>query len=190
VLFVGSEHPRKNLAGLLRAFALLKRGGGNPGLRLVKVGEPGSAEARYRRATAALVGELGLGADVVFTGWVPDEDLRALYSGAVCTVLPSLAEGFGLPPLEAMACGCPVVVSNAGALPEIAGGAAVVVDPGDVEELARALHALAGDAAARAELSALGLARAARFSWGRTAAETAHAYDTLLRSTPRPAAAA
>lgn len=180
VLFVGSEHPRKNLAGLLRAFARLKREPRFRELRLVKVGAAGSGERPFRVATVALARELGLKRDVDLVGEVPDAELPAYYSGAACLVLPSLYEGFGLPPLEAMACGCPAIVSDAGALPEVAGGAALVLPPRDVGALARAMRQLLTDGAAAAELRARGLERARAFTWKRAARETMRVYEAAL----------
>src|SRR5215211_5987689 len=154
VLFVGSEHPRKDLPTLLRAFRLLKQQPPFGELRLVKVGPAGGREAPFRRRTLAAVAALGLepGRDVLFTERVPDADLPAYYSGAACLALPSLYEGFGFPPLEAMACGCPAVVADAGALPEIAGDAALVVPPRDPRALARAMATLLTDDDARRTL--------------------------------------
>jgi glycosyltransferase involved in cell wall biosynthesis len=173
VLFVGSEHPRKDLPTLLRALSLVRRDRRFRAVRLVKVGAAGSAEADFRAPAARVIRELGLAGAVVFTGPVPDADLPAYYSGAECLVLPSRAEGFGLPPLEAMACGCPVVVSTAGALPEVTGGAAVQVPPANPDSLAAALVTVLADDRARGELRRLGLARAAAYTWERTARETA-----------------
>jgi glycosyltransferase involved in cell wall biosynthesis len=178
VLFVGSEHPRKNLAAVLRAFALLRRERRLSDLKLVKVGGPGGSEAPFRARTLALVRALGLDDDVVFTEHVPEEDLSAWYSGAACLAWPSLYEGFGFPPLEAMACGCPVVVSTAGSLPEIAGPAALLVEPRDERALADAIRTLILDPPS--DLIERGLAHAARFSWDRTARETLCVYETLL----------
>src|SRR6266511_602940 len=178
VLFVGSEHPRKNLAAVLRAFAALKRERRLSDLKLVKVGGPGGSEAPFRARTRALVRALGLDGDVVFTEHVPDEDLSAWYSGAACLAWPSLYEGFGFPPLEAMACGCPVVVSSAGSLPEIAGPAALLVEPRDERALAEAIRTLILDPPS--DLIERGLAHAARFSWDHTAQETLCVYETLL----------
>jgi glycosyltransferase involved in cell wall biosynthesis len=168
VLFVGSEHPRKNLGALLRAFALLRRD--RPALRLVKVGAPGTSEARFGDAMRRAVRELGIAGAVDAVGEVPDDELVAWYSGAACLALPSRAEGFGLPPLEAMACGCPVVVSSAGALPEVVGGAGAVVAPDDVTGLAAALGALLDDPGLRRRRRDAGLRRAAAFDWERSAA--------------------
>lgn len=182
LLYVGSEHPRKNLVTLLRAFAALRRDRRHRELRLVKVGEAGKAEAPFRSATRRAVDELGLGGHVVFAGRSPDAELPRWYSHAECLVHPSLAEGFGLTVVEAMACGCPVVVSTAGSLPEIAGDGAVAVAPRDVAALRGAIAGLLGDAAARAELSQRGRTRAACFSWRRTARETELVYAAALGS--------
>ena len=180
VLYVGSEHPRKNLATLIAAFAAVKRDPAYRELKLVKVGRPGGREACFREQTEAAMREFGVERDVVFTDYVPEEDLPAWYSGATCLVQPSLYEGFGFPPLEAMACGCPAVVSSAGSLPEVAGEAAIVVEPRDAEALANAIRTLAADTAVREELVERGLEHAAHFSWQRAAYETARVYDAAL----------
>lgn len=180
LLFVGSEHPRKGLSTLFAAFAELKARPELAGLRLVKVGSPGSDEGPYRQATLAAMRRFGLDGHVLFTGRVDDRQLRAFYSGAECLVLPSRAEGFGLPALEAMACGCPAVVARAGALPETAGDAALVFETGDVRALRAALEQVLGRGDVRWELRRRGLVRAAGFSWRRTAAETLSAYEALL----------
>ena len=114
------------------------------------------------------------------TGPLTDADLPALYSAADLFVFPSLYEGFGLPPLEAMACGAPVVCSNAASLPEVVGDAAVTVDPYDVEALAQAMHRVLTDSVVRDDLRAKGLARAAQFTWERTAQETMKVYQSVL----------
>jgi glycosyltransferase involved in cell wall biosynthesis len=185
VLFVGSEHPRKNLATLLRAFAALRREPGFEALKLVKVGAPGATRDGFHLPARRLVGELGLGEQVVFAGRVPDDDLPRWYSAAACLALPSRGEGFGLPPLEAMACGCPVVVSTAGALPEVAGGAALLTDPGDAERLRAHLRAVLTRPELAQELRARGLARAAGFTWERTVEGTGAAYAAARASRRR-----
>ena len=182
VLFVGSEHPRKNLVTLFRAFALLKRERRFAAFRLVKVGAPGTAEAPFRERTVALVRELDLEEHVSLTNRVPARDLPAYYSGAHCLVLPSLAEGFGFPALEAMACGCPVIVSNAGALPEVVGTAGIVVPPLDARALAAALAEIISDGGLRAELRERGVRRAAEFTWERAARETMAVYRAVAES--------
>jgi glycosyltransferase involved in cell wall biosynthesis len=184
VLYVGSEQPRKNLVTLLHALAEAKRDPALTGLGLVKVGGPGMEGSRER--TLAAIAELGLERDVLFTERVSEDDLVAWYSGALCLVLPSLYEGFGFPPVEAMACGCPTIVSDRGSLPEIAAGAALVVDPLDAGGLAAAIARVAGDERLRADLRARGLERARALTWERTAAETLRVYASL-RGAPAPA---
>ncbi len=181
ILYVGSEHPRKNLKALLEAFALLKRRDGFEDLKLVKVGAAGGNERDFRSDTKAIIKELGLESEVFFTERVPVEKLVRFYSNALCLVLPSLYEGFGFPALEAMACGCPVIVSNRGSLPEIAGDAALVVNPQDPEEIARAILKIAEDEELRRELSERGLRRASLFTWDQAAAETAKVYREVER---------
>ncbi len=181
LLFVGSEQPRKNLAMLLRAFRRIKRTGSFPDLKLVKVGSgAGNGDHPFRARTLEVIRDLGLEEEVILTGRLAEEQLPAYYSAAELFVLPSLYEGFGLPPLEAMACGCPVVVSNRGALPETAGPGALVVDPADETALAAAIEKLLRDGSARDELRERGLRHAAAFSWRRCAEETLAAYDRFL----------
>jgi alpha-1,3-rhamnosyl/mannosyltransferase len=122
------------------------------------------------------VQRLGLAGSVVFAGEIAERDLPALYSGATLFVFPSLDEGFGLPPLEAMACGTPVVCARTGALPEVVGNAALTVDPRDTPSLAATIGAVLGDETLRHALAGRGLLQAARFSWERTAVATLEAY--------------
>jgi glycosyltransferase involved in cell wall biosynthesis len=137
-------------------------------MQLVIAGKRGwLTEAIERRAA-----ELGVAERVRFAGYVADDDLPALLSGALGFVFPSLYEGFGMPVLEAMACGAPVLTSTSSALPEVAGDAALLVDPADTATIAAGLARLATDAALRADLRARGLARAAQFTWERCAEET------------------
>jgi glycosyltransferase involved in cell wall biosynthesis len=181
LLYVGSEQPRKNLATLLRAFAHLKRERGFADLKLVKVGAPGgNGNQAWRGQTLRAVRELGLDREVVFTERCTEEALPAYYSGAEVFILPSFYEGFGLPPLEAMACGCPVIVSNRGALSETAGPGALVVDPCDPLVLATAIESLLRDDANRATLVRRGFQHAQKFSWRRCATETVEAYERFL----------
>jgi glycosyltransferase involved in cell wall biosynthesis len=174
ILNVGTLEPRKNLEGLLRAFGAAKREGLPH--TLVVTGARGWGRSRL----AAIVEELRLEESVVFTGFVDDHDLPHLYAGADFFVYPSLYEGFGLPPLEAMACGTPVITSNVSSLPEVTGEAALLVDPRSVTDLAAAMVRLAGDASLRETLRERGLARARLFSWERTAAETLTVYRGVL----------
>ena len=163
LLHVGTLQPRKNLERLLEAFARL-----DGELQLVLAGKRGWLYDRIFRR----VEELGLGDRVLFAGHVPQEDLPALMSGARLLAMPSLYEGFGLPVVEAMACGTPVVCSNASSLPEVAGHAALLVDPLDVEALAATMERVLGDDKLRAELIERGFERARKFSWERCAHET------------------
>lgn len=170
-LFVGNLEPRKNLARALRAFARVAPS--LPGHRFLVVGRPGWKydDVLAEIARPALAGRVEL------RGYVGEDELPALYRGATAFVYPSLYEGFGLPVIEAMACGAPVLTSNVSALPELAEGAAVLVDPRDETALGEALRALATDAGLRERLRAAGLARAARYSWGATADRTVEAYE-------------
>jgi glycosyltransferase involved in cell wall biosynthesis len=185
VLYVGSEQPRKNLATLFRAFMRVRDA--CPGLKLVKVGAEGGPEAPFRQATLEHARAAGALPHLVFAGRVPRVDLIAWYSGALCLVQPSLHEGFGLPPLEAMACGCPVIASAGGALPEVVGEAGLVYGrPTDVDALAWALMGLLSSDAERAELARAGRERAAGMSWERTAELTRAVWQRVLEG-PRPA---
>jgi len=181
LLYVGSERPRKNLPRLLEAFALLKRRPAFQNLKLVKVGGPGRSPA-FRRATLEAVRRLGLEGEVLFVGQRPDADLPAFYTGARALVYPSLYEGFGLPLLEAMACGCPVVASRTSALPEVVGGAGLLVDPLDPGDLAQALEHLLTEEGLRERLRWAGLERVRAFSWEATARETARVYRQTLEA--------
>lgn len=176
VLALGVRRPHKNLAGLVEAFArldaaLAETPGTSAGSRvdLVLTGEP---HARYDDEVPAAVARLGLAERIHSTGHVPDSDLPALYSLAEAFVLPSLLEGFGLPVLEAMSCGAPVVAANTSSLPEVVGSAGLLADPRDPAELARALARVIGDPALRRELRERGLARASEFSWTLAARRT------------------
>jgi glycosyltransferase involved in cell wall biosynthesis len=170
VLFVGHLEPKKNLGVLLEAVARLRRMGQWGETELVVVGAPGWGPGPGGRARA-----LGLGDAVRVFGPAPDADLPALYGGALAFAFPSLWEGFGLPVLEAMAAGTPVVASNRGALPEITAGAALLAAP-EPAPFAEALGTVLGDPALRERLRGAGLARAAAFSWERTARETLAVY--------------
>ena len=177
LLFLGTIEPRKNLARLLEA---VEAAGATVGL-LVLAGGQGWNNAAIRSAIARLT----RAGRVRALGYVPD-DLRApLLAGARAFVYPSLYEGFGLPPLEAMACGTPVLTSNVSALPEVMGDAALSVDPTDVSALTAALARIWGDEALRADLRARGLARASQFSWDRTARLTLDVYHAVLDEAPR-----
>lgn len=175
VLFVGVLQPRKNVATLLRAFSLLVVEKLGQDLKLVVAGESGWGLTEIRK----MVGSLGLQDHVVFAGSIEDEDLPDLYRGAHLFVYPSLYEGFGLPILEAMACGIPVITSNISSMPEVAGDAAVLVDPRDPEGLASAMASVLTDEALREKLRQKGIARARGFSWDAVARKTLEVYTSL-----------
>jgi len=127
-----------------------------------------------------LTGKLGLDDKVVFTGWVPEEDKPALLSGATAFVFPSLYEGFGLPAIEALACGTPVIASNRTSLPEVVGDGGILVEPTDAEALAEAMELLLVDEALRGEWRQKALVQAARFSWEQTAQDTLAVYRKVV----------
>ena len=173
LLYVGTLQPRKNLVRLVQAFARLPsllavQEEPQPVPRLVLAGKKGWLHDEI----VGQVQALGLEGQVRLTGYVPEADLPALLSGALAFVFPSLYEGFGLPVLEAMACGTPVICSNTSSLPEVAGDAALLVDPYQPEALAQAMLRLVMDGELRGELVARGLQQARRFSWRRCARET------------------
>jgi len=171
LLYVGSMKPHKNVGVLIRA---LGRPGGRD-MRLVCVGEDIFAD----RGHAADIERAGVTARVRSLGWLPENELPGAYRAATALVLPSLYEGFGLPALEAMACGTPVISSNAASLPEVTGDASLAISPASEGELAEAIGTLAADASLRASLREKGLRRAARFTWQRCAEETLNLYGTL-----------
>ncbi|GAH85531.1 unnamed protein product, partial [marine sediment metagenome] len=179
ILFVGSEHPRKNFAGLLEAFSRLKGEPRFKELKLVKVGKAGGQEADFRGQTMEVVSALGLVGEVIFTDFVPEADLPVYYSGAEVFVLPSVYEGFGFPPLEAMACGCPVVTSNTSSLPEVVGEAGIMVNPLDTDSLAEAMRQVLTDDKLRKEMVRKGLEQANKFSWEKVARETLEVYNQV-----------
>ena len=180
LLCVGTIEPRKNLGRVLAAFERLHAERLTDAL--VIVGKRGwlyddfFAQLEHSPAKHA----------VIFPGFVPDADLPAVYAGSQALAFPSEFEGFGLPVLEAMACGAPVVCSNTSSLPEVAGDAALLVDPDDVAAITAALRRVLADADLAAELRRRGLAQAARFSWQRTAQETLAVYRQLIGDAHAP----
>jgi len=172
ILCVGALRPNKNLGALVEAYRRLRQAHATQH-RLVFVGA--SVEWLQDEIFAAVRGS-GYDKEIIFTGHVTQLDLVALYNAADAFVHPSLYEGFGLPPLEAMACGTPVIASNASSLPEVLGAAALLVDPHDIDGLARTIVQVLNDPELQARLSAAGLARAAAFSWEATARTVLSAY--------------
>ena len=170
ILSVGSLEPGKNRTTLLKAFAKLRRQGIEH--KLVVAGQ----RAWKYRDDFHLVEELGLKGEIIFTGYILPEEMPALYNAADLFVFPSLYEGFGLPVLEAMACGVPVVASNLSAIPEVAGDAAILTDPRDADLLCDSMARILKDDGLRATLRTRGLERAAQFSWEKAARETIEVY--------------
>lgn len=178
ILYTGSERPRKNLGRLLEAFAKLKKE--FPELKLVKVGVTGRSE-KYRRDTIKKLDGLGITQDVIFVDHIPEIDLAHYYSSATLLAYPSLYEGFGLPPLEAMACGCPVVTSNTSSLPEVVGEAGIMVNPYDTESLAQAMRQVLTDDKLRDDMIKKGLEQSKKFSWEKAAEQTLEVYNRVAK---------
>ncbi len=177
VLYAGNIKPHKNLERLIEAFHSLRRGPFE-NVKLLIIGDEISKYATLRRA----VHRLKLHKHVRFLGFVPDKTLAALYRLASVFVFPSLYEGFGLPPLEAMASGTPVITSNVSSLPEVVGDAALLIDPYEPESIAEAMRRVLSDANVRAELRAKGLQRAREFSWERSVRRVHQIYEEVLSS--------
>lgn len=176
LIYLGTLQPRKNLVRLLQAFAhLLAAGPSAAGLSLVLAGRRGW----HARDLESWVVRLNLTDRVVFTGYVPETDKAALLSGALALVYPSLYEGFGLPVLEAMACGTPVLTSNISSLPEVAGPAALLVDPLSVEAIAEGMARLVADPALRNHLVQQGYLQLHRFAWSQAAAQLWQVFETV-----------
>lgn len=173
VLAVGTVEPRKNLGRLVQALAEVRRRGRTE--ELVLIGQLGW---KYR-ALLRQIDRLNLGNAVRFLGYVPDEDLPAVYNLASVLAFPSLYEGFGLPIVQSMACGTPVLTSNRSAMAEVGAGAALLVDPTKVDALADGLERLLADRDLREQLRAAGLSRAAEFSWSSVAARTVQLYEAI-----------
>lgn len=176
LLAVGSLQPRKNLVRLIRAYAQLRRDHENFQPQLVIVGR----KLWLADAIFTEVKQQRWAKDVILTGYVGDEDLAALYRHAAAFVYPSLFEGFGLPPLEAMACGTPVVTSNTSSLPEVVGAAALLIDPYDEQALAAALLRILNDQSLRARLREQGITQAQKFSWRAAAEQTLQLYQASI----------
>lgn len=173
LLYVGTIEPRKNLPLLIRSYyRFLDQGNALP---LVVVGRKGW----MFDDTFQLIEELGLKDKVFFAGYISEEDMPLVYNLAQAFVYPSLYEGFGLPPLEAMACGVPVITTAISAMRDHVAGAGILVPPNDEQALAQAIHMLIQDSSVREKLSIEGQTRAAQFTWKRTAQETLKAYQSI-----------
>ena len=186
VLYAGHISPRKNVPRLIEAFAVVRTELANDpryrDLRLIVVGDEIAQHPEVRRA--ATHGHLEQA--IRFFGYVPFETLRAFYESATLFAFPSLQEGFGLAPLEAMACGTPVVTSNCSSLPEVVGEAAMLVNPDNVFDIARGIREVLEDDDLRKRMAVDGLRQVSRFSWGKTALQVLDVYREAVHS-PRPA---
>jgi glycosyltransferase involved in cell wall biosynthesis len=169
IFYAGNARAHKNLSRLLAVFARIDF----PGLRLILTGQKTSEMAEQVRA-------LKLEERVQFAGTLSDEALARLYRGALLFIFPSLLEGFGLPPLEAMACGTPVVVSRTSSLPEVAGDAGLLIDPLDIEDMRRAIERVLGDTSLRDRMRKAGLSRARAFCWDCVGARVLHVIERAV----------
>lgn len=176
ILYVGSIHTRRNIEQLIRAFHLLCRRMSDIQLLIV-----GKQEYPYLDVQA-LVTELGLHNRIIVPGYIQDDDLPLLYNVADVFIYPSSYEGFGLPPLEAMACGTPVITSNNSSLPEVTGAAAILIDQLNIEEMADALYQVLSDEGLVRDMVAKGMIQASRFSWEQTAQKTLAVYREVVGS--------
>jgi glycosyltransferase involved in cell wall biosynthesis len=176
LLYVGQATPYKNLGRLIDAFALLSPN--YPALSLVIVGK----ETRWHKGLRAQAEAAGFGDRVIFTGFVPDAELVRYYEAAEAYVFPSLSEGFGLPGLEAMLYGCPVLAAGNGCLPEVYGDDALYFDPISVEDMATVINRVLSDRTERRKLAAAGKAKAGEYSWRRLAQQTHAVYESALRT--------
>ncbi len=175
ILSLGTLEPRKNFSGLMEAFALLREREDIPHRLIIAGGKGWLYEGIFEAAQ-----RLGLGEAVHFAGFVADEDLPALYNAAELFAFPTHYEGFGLPVLEAMACGVPVVTSNNSCLPELVGDAALLIDATDREAIATAMGRALLDPAVRQRLQLAGFARARRFTWREAARKLRASYAKVL----------
>jgi len=176
ILFVGRVEARKNLTPLIKALYELKKSGLNH--KLVIIGGMGWQHEEVLQE----IQRLNLEDEVIFPGYIREEDLVKFYNAADLFVYPSLYEGFGLPPLEAMACGIPVITSNTSSLPEVVGDAGIMVDPLDVDALADSMHRVLTDEALQRKLRDKGIARSREFSWEKTARKTWQVYEQVNES--------
>ncbi len=183
IAYIGNLHPRKNLVTLVEAFARVRERGLAHRLAVIGGGGLGKLNNTEYRKLTLRVRDLGLEEAVVFTGYVPDQRLASLLRRAEMLVFPSIYEGFGLPPLEAMACGVPVITSRRSSLPEVVGDAALLLeDPLDAEEIAGCMERLLADGELRSRLVRAGRERAKMFDWEKTARKVAAVYQEVVEA--------
>ena len=182
ILAVGTVQPRKNISRLVQAYISLRRRNVTKA-RLIIVGRDDWQHSEIHSLAVASPSA----DDIVFAGYLADELVAALYQTCAVFVYPSLYEGFGLPVLEAMACGAPVITSNVSSLPEIAGEAAILVDPQSVEQISAALESVLGNQELQEDLRRRGREQAKTYSWDQTARTTVAAYEQMLQTSGNPA---
>ncbi len=175
VLYVGSEQPRQNVPNLLKAFSMVKKSISN--IKLVKIGRPQFYGARDK--ILKLVDDLDLNDDIFFIDYVSEEDLPKWYNASDVLVYPCEYAGFGLPPLEAMACGTPVVTSNTTSLPEVVGDAGIMIDPNDIESMSEMIYQVLTDSEFKNELVKKGIERSKLFNWDESARRTRDIYESF-----------
>lgn len=177
ILYVGGFSPRKNILGLIEAFSLIpysKR----KNTKLVITGKKGISYDKYKKRTS----ELKIMNDVIFTGFISLDHMPIFYNASKLLVYPSFYEGFGLPPLEAMACGTPVIASNVTSLPEVCGTSAILIDPYNIDELSLNIEKILTDKSLYNNMSNRGIKRSLTFSWDNTASQTLCAYENILKN--------
>jgi len=173
LFYIGRLEKKKNTPALIEAYALARQKGIKDNLCLAGMASYGYDEIKY------MISEFGMQNHVKISGWINEEDVPALFSGATAFVFPSLYEGFGIPILQAMACGVPVVASNSTAIPEVAGGAALLFDSNNVQDMAEKISQISKDQTLKNELIERGLIRAKDFSWGKCAKEVLNQINNL-----------
>jgi glycosyltransferase involved in cell wall biosynthesis len=184
IVYVGGLAPHKNLLGLLDGFEKAIQTGAMDNVRLALVGDYAGAGfySNYESLAARVAKSSALRDSVQFTGYITDEDLVSIYSGALAVAMPSFSEGFGLPAIEALACGTPLLASERGSLPEVVGDAGLYFDPFDSDSIARAIVTMASDEALRARLARKGLERAREYTWQRAATLALSSIEALWLS--------
>ena len=175
VLYVGGFSPRKNILGLIEAFSLIPNKKRND-VKLVITGKKGISYSKYQKRAD----DLNISNDVIFTDFIPLEDMPVFYNAAEVLVFPSFYEGFGLPPLEAMACGTPVITSNVTSIPEFYSNSALLIDPYNIDELSSKIEQILNDSLLMLQMIKSGLERSLDFSWSITAKKTVYAYNAML----------
>lgn len=177
ILYVGGYSPRKNIIGILEAFSLLDNSI-RKDLKVVITGKKGISYERYKNRAK----ELNIENSVIFTDFIPLDDLPIFYNASEFLVYPSFYEGFGLPPLEAMACGTPVIASNVTSIPEICHNSALLVDPSNVDDLSYAMQRVLCDSLLKLTMIQKGLTTSSNYSWDKTAFTTINAYNNIILS--------